>query len=344
MNAAILVENGKPLAVAEVELPQQLEYGQVLVRVHASGICGSQIGEIDGVKGPDKFLPHLLGHEGGGVVEDTGPGVRQVKRGDRVVLHWRKGAGIEAPTPKYRWGARAVNAGWVTTFNELAVVSENRVTRVDDDVPFEIAALLGCAVTTGLGVVTNDARVRIGESVAVYGVGGVGLCVVQGASLAGAWPIIAIDRDAAKLAMAARFGATHTLDTALDGRPAAVRAIAGPGGVDVAVDTTGHVPLIEEAYELTSPRGRTVLVGVPRAGEKARLYTLPLYFGKTLLGSHGGQAEPATDIPRYVNLWRQGRLHLQEMITHTLPLGEINAAIALVRTGGAGRCVIRMDR
>jgi len=343
MYAAILVENGKPLAVAEVVLPEQLEYGQVLVRVRASGICGSQIGEIDGVKGPDKFLPHLLGHEGGGIVEDTGPGVRQVKRGDRVVLHWRKGAGIEAPTPKYTWEGRVVNAGWVTTFNERAVVSENRVTRVDDDVPFEVAALLGCAVTTGFGVVTNDARVRIGESIAVYGVGGVGLCVVQGAALAGAWPIIAIDRDADKLALAVRFGATHTLDTALDGRPAAIRAIAA-GGVDVAVDTTGHVPLIEEAYEVASARGRTVLVGVPRVGEKARLYTLPLYFGKTLRGSHGGQAEPATDIPRYVNLWRLGRLHLQEMITHTLPLGEINDAIALLRTGGAGRCVIRMDR
>jgi len=343
MNAAVLVENGKPLVVADVELPPQLEYGQVLVSVRASGICGSQIGEIDGVKGPDKFLPHLLGHEGGGIVEDTGPGVRQVKRGDRVVLHWRKGAGIEAPTPKYTWEGRVVNAGWVTTFNERAVVSENRVTRVDDDVPFEVAALLGCAVTTGFGVVTNDARVRIGESIAVYGVGGVGLCVVQGAALAGAWPIIAIDRDADKLALAVRFGATHTLDTALDGRPAAIRAIAA-GGVDVAVDTTGHIPLIEEAYEVASPRGRTVLVGVPRVGEKARLYTLPLYFGKTLRGSHGGQAEPATDIPRYVNLWRLGRLHLQEMITHTLPLGEINDAIALLRTGGAGRCVIRMDR
>lgn len=344
MHAAILVETGAPLVVAEVEPPSRLEYGQVLVSVHASGICGSQIGEIDGVKGPDKFLPHLLGHEGGGVVEDVGPGVRQVKRGDRVVMHWRKGAGIESPTPKYRWGAREVNAGWVTTFNDRAVVSENRVTRVDEDVPFEVAALLGCAVTTGLGVVTNDARVRIGESVAVYGVGGVGLCVVQGAALAGAWPIIAIDRDPAKLAMALDFGATHALDTAAAGRPAAIRSIAGPAGVDVAVDTTGHVPLVEEACEITSPRGRTVFVGVPRTGEKARLSTLPLFFGKTIHGSHGGQSEPAADIPRYVNLWRQGRLRLSEMITHTHALGEINDAIALVRTGGAGRCLILMNR
>ena len=342
MKAAILVETGKPLVVDEVALPERLEYGQVLVRIRASGICGSQIGEIDGVKGPDKFLPHLLGHEGGGVVEETGPGVRHVKPGDRVVLHWRKGAGIEAPTPKYRWGGRAVNAGWVTTFNEQAVVSENRVTAVPADVDFEVAALLGCAVTTGLGVVVNDAKVRIGESVAVYGVGGVGLCVVQGAALAGAWPIIAIDRDPAKLAMAMTFGATHALDTAAGPAAAEIRRIAGAAGVDAAIDTTGHVPLIEEAYEVTSARGRTVLVGVPRAGEKARFSTLPLHFDKTIRGSHGGQADPAHDIPRYVNLWRQGRLRLAEMITHTFALEGINDAVALLRAGGAGRCVVRM--
>jgi S-(hydroxymethyl)glutathione dehydrogenase/alcohol dehydrogenase len=216
------------------------------------------------------------------------------------------------------------------------------VTRVDDDVDFAVAALLGCAVTTGLGVVVNDAKVRIGESVAVYGVGGVGLCVVQGAALAGAWPIVAIDRDPGKLAMAAQFGATHTIDTASGATAAGVRQAAGAGGADVVVDTTGSVPVIEEAYEVTSPRGRTILVGVPRAGEKARLYTLPLHFDKSIRGSHGGGAEPAHDIPRYVNLWRQGRLRLAEMVTHTFDLAGINDAVALLRTGGAGRCIIRM--
>jgi S-(hydroxymethyl)glutathione dehydrogenase / alcohol dehydrogenase len=342
MRAAILVESGKPLVVADVELPERLEYGQVLVRVHASGICGSQIGEIDAVKGPDKFLPHLLGHEGGGVVEEIGPGVRFVKPGNRVVLHWRKGRGIEASPPRYRWGDRAVNAGWVTTFNERAVVSENRVTPIADDVGFPVAALLGCAATTGLGVVVNDARLRIGESIAVYGVGGVGLSVVQGAALVSAWPIIAIDRDEAKLAMARAFGATHLINTAQGGTAEQVRRIAGAAGVDVAVDTTGAVALIEEAWDVTSARGRTVLVGVPRAGERARLNTLPLHFEKRIIGSHGGQAEPADDIPRYVNLVRQGRLRLAEMITHTFTLERINEAIALMRGGGGGRCLITL--
>lgn len=340
MKAAILVETGKPLVVADIDLPERLEYGQVLVRVHASGICGSQIGEIDGVKGPDKFLPHLLGHEGGGTIEDVGPGVRFVKPGDRVVLHWRKGAGIEAPTPKYRWGDRAVNAGWVTTFNDYAVVSENRATPIPADVDFEIAALLGCAVTTGLGVVVNDARLRIGESIAVYGVGGVGLNVVQGAALVSAWPIVAIDKHPAKLELAARFGATHTILAGEGGVVERIRAIAGSRGVDVAVDTTGVVRLIEAAYEATAPGGRTILVGVPRAGERISIYSLPLHFGKVLTGSHGGQADPAADIPRYVALHRQGRLRLGEMITHRFPLERINDALELLRGGGAGRCII----
>jgi len=342
MKAAILVESGKPLVVADIDLPERLEYGQVLVRVHASGICGSQIGEIDAVKGPDKFLPHLLGHEGGGVVEDIGAGVRHVRKGDRVVLHWRKGRGIESPTPRYRWGGRAVNAGWVTTFNERAVVSENRVTPIPDDIDFGVAALLGCAVTTGLGVVVNDARLRIGESIAVYGAGGVGLSVVQGAALVSAWPIIAIDRDEAKLAMAKAFGATHVINTAPGGTAEQVRRIAGAAGVDVAVDTTGAVALIEEAWGVTSARGRTVLVGVPRAGEHVRINTLPLHFDKRIVGSHGGQAEPAEDIPRYVNLVRQGRLRLREMITHTFTLDQVNDAVALMRAGGGGRCLITL--
>src|SRR2546425_5517426 len=129
MKAAVLVELNAPLVLADLEMPA-LDVGQVLVKIQCSGICGAQLGEISGVKGPDKFLPHLLGHEGGGVVLETGPGVTHVNPGDHVVMHWRKGAGIQSRTPQYRWNGRTVNAGWVTTFNERAVVSENRLTRM----------------------------------------------------------------------------------------------------------------------------------------------------------------------------------------------------------------------
>src|SRR5579862_6964716 len=147
MKAAILEALRAPLVLDdEVNVPD-LECGQVLVEVHRSGICGAQIGEIEGRKGPDKFLPHLLGHEGGGIVLETGPGVTHVKQGDHVVLHWRKGAGIQAQPAKYQWNGRTVNAGWVTTFNEHAVISENRLTPIPKDIGFEVAALMGCAIT-----------------------------------------------------------------------------------------------------------------------------------------------------------------------------------------------------
>ena len=153
----------------------------MLVKVLTSGICGSQIGEIDGIKGPDRFLPHLLGHEGTGIVLEAGEGVRKVKPDDKVVLHWRKGrAGID--DARLRIAVGRVNAGWVTTFNELAIVSENRVTR-SPRLRAEIAALFGCAVTTGFGVINNNAQLKIGQSIAVFGAGGIGLNIVQAAAI-----------------------------------------------------------------------------------------------------------------------------------------------------------------
>ena len=146
MWAGILVKTKAPLIISEIAVPESLEFGQVLVKVLYSGICGSQLNEIDGVKGPDKFLPHLLGHEGSGIVQDMGPGVSTVKRGDHVVMHWRPGNGLQAETPIYKWGEKKVNAGWVTTFNEYAVVSENRITSISKDFDMRLAPLFGCSV------------------------------------------------------------------------------------------------------------------------------------------------------------------------------------------------------
>jgi S-(hydroxymethyl)glutathione dehydrogenase/alcohol dehydrogenase len=153
--AAILVRQNAPLALQEIEIPR-LSVGQVLVKLCCSGICGSQVGEINGAKGPDRFLPHLLGHEGTGKVMEYGEGVRLVKPGDKVVLHWRKGAGLESMTPTYHSSLGTVNAGWVTTFNEYAVVSENRLTPIPADFDSAAGALFGCAVTTAFGVVNNN--------------------------------------------------------------------------------------------------------------------------------------------------------------------------------------------
>jgi S-(hydroxymethyl)glutathione dehydrogenase/alcohol dehydrogenase len=339
--AAILTELNAPLAVEEIELPV-LDYGQVLVKIHRSGICGAQIGEIAGVKGPDRFLPHLLGHEAGGVVVDTGPGVSHVREGDHVCLHWRKGAGIQARPAEYRWGGRIVNSGWVTTFSEYSVVSENRATPVDKGIPHEIAALMGCAVTTGLGLINNDARVKIGQSVAVLGAGGVGLNVVQGAAMVSAYPIIAVDLHDHKLELARRFGATHVINSSREDLAATLLGITGPSGVDVFVENTGQVRLIELAYKLTGRQGSTILVGVPRHDQDITIHSLPLHFGKRLTGCEGGQTDPAVDIPRYLRLFAEGRLSLAPQITHRFAFEEINRALDTVRSGEAGRCVLEM--
>jgi S-(hydroxymethyl)glutathione dehydrogenase/alcohol dehydrogenase len=343
MQAAILVEQRKPLVVADLELPAALAPGQVLVKVHCSGICGSQLGEIDGAKGDDKFLPHLLGHEGSGTVVEAGPAVRHVKAGDKVVLHWRKGLGIEASPPQYRWNGKAVNAGWITTFNEFAIAAENRLTAIAPDSDMEVAALFGCAVTTGFGVVVNNARIKIGESVVVFGAGGVGLNIVQAAALAGGHPVIAVDLHDNKLELAKSLGATHLINAARVDARHAILDIVGATGTDVFVDNTGVPSIIETGYQITKPQGRVTLVGVPKKGHNISIYSLPLHFGKEIKGSHGGEAIPHEDIPRYHALYRAGRIRLKELITDSFPLNEINTAIAKMRDGTlAGRCLIRM--
>ncbi len=340
--AAILVESGKPLVIEEIEIPK-LTFGQVLVKVLCSGICGAQINEINAVKGPDKFLPHLLGHEATAEVMEIGEYVSTVKVGDRVVMHWRKGSGIHAPTPKYKSKLGLVNSGWVTTFNEYAIVSENRVTTVPNTLDPESGALMGCAVTTAFGVLNNDAGIRIGDSIAVFGSGGVGLNVIQGAKMVSSYPIIAIDIVDNKLEMAKKIGATHTINSKNEDVAAKIKEIVGNNGVDVAVETTGNVKVIETAYEATSASGKTILVGVPKKGEKPSLYTLPLHFEKVLKGTEGGRTVPERDIPKYVRLIEAGKLDLKQLITDRYEFDKINDAIADLQAHKiVGRCMINI--
>lgn len=342
MKAAILEKLNSPLVVDSIE-PQRLQYGQVLVEVHKSGICGAQIGEIAGVRGPDRFLPHLMGHEGGGIVLEIGPGVKYVKPGDHVVMHWRKGVGIEADPPKYQRGDSLIGGGWVTTFNEMAVVSENRLTPIAEDIPFEIAALMGCAVTTGLGIINNEAHLKIGQSIAVIGCGGIGLNVIQGAAMVSANPIIAIDINNLKLQMAWEFGCTHTVNLTQEDISEKIEEIIGKNGSDVFVDTTGRPDLIAKAYRLTAPKGITIMVGQPHHSQYLIIPSIVNDFkGKMLMDSQGGLTNPTIDIPRYINLYRQKRLKLDNLITHRYPLGKINEAIKTIKDGKAGRVILEL--
>jgi len=344
MKAAILFEQNKPLIVDKVELPKKLDFGQVLVKVYYSGICGSQLGEISGIKGPDSYLPHLLGHEGTGKVLETGPNVSHIQEGDHVVLHWKPSIGIDAKPPLYEWKGKSLNAGKVTTFNQYAVVSENRLTSIPKDFDMKTATLFGCAVTTAFGVVNNDAEIKVGQSVIILGLGGLGLNIAQAASMVSANPIVGIDLIQSKLDLGLKFGLTDIVNGSQKNIDETIYSIVGSEGADVVIETTGNTKLIEQAYNLTNTNGKTVLVGVPKRGENISIHSLPLHFNKILTGSHGGNAEPNKDIPRYINLIKAKKMSLEGLITNEFPLEEINQALDLFRSSKAGRILIDLHK
>lgn len=343
MKAAVLTQIDAPLVVAEVGLTP-LTVGQVLVKVLVSGICGAQLQEIAGNKGNTKFLPHLMGHEGCGIVEDTGPGVTKVKKGDKVVMHWRPGSGIESDFPKYVYEGREISSGKVTTFSEFSIVSENRVTPVASDVPDELAALLGCGLSTALGTIENEAKVRFGESVMVIGAGGLGANLILAAKLAGAYPIIAVDVHDSKKDFALKMGAHHFINVR-DNALADALAELAIKRVDVIVDTAANKKGTEAAMMMLSGTGRYIMVGQPRPGESIELHDAHHFFegeGKTFRATQGGRFMPTTDIPRYIGLAKGGVLSIDGIITHRVKLDDINEAIDLVRSGQAGRILIEL--
>ena len=341
MKAAILVKQDSDLIIDDVELPRILDIGQVLVKLNVSGICGSQLGEIEGKKGIDPYLPHLMGHEGCGKVLKIGPGVKTVSVGDKVVLHWKKGSGIQSETPKYKWRGEKLNAGWVTTFNEYAVVSENRCTSIPININNDDAALFGCAVTTAFGVVENNAKLRFGESVLVFGAGGIGLNIIQASKLTSAWPIIAVDIFDNRLELAKKFGATHIINSKKENIEIALKKIIKEKSLDVFIDNTGIPKIIEKGYELINNKGRVILVGVPPKESHIKIYSLPLHFGKIILGSHGGECVPEVDIPRYLKLLANKKINFEGLITSRFSLKDINIAINTMKSGSSsGRIVI----
>jgi len=340
--AAILVESGSPLIIDEIALPSDLGAGQVLVEVITSGICGAQINEIDAVKGPDKFLPHLLGHEGFARVLEIGSGVTTVSPDDFVVMHWRPGSGIQSTPALYEWQGKRLNAGWVTTFNNHGVVSENRVTKILPGAHNKnVLPLLGCALTTALGVLENDAKVNFRDSILVFGSGGVGLALIKVAKVFGVSNIVVVDISDEKLKYAFNLGASNAVKfTNKEETLNQLRNIYKKKLPSVALDTTGNIDAIELCYEVSSSDGRVILIGVPKSDTKARIYTLPLHFDKILKGSHGGGSKPEIDIPVLLDLMSRGDLNFDNYPTQTFKLNAINQAIENLRSGVSGRMIV----
>ena len=268
MRAAILTGINKPLKIENLTLPEELGHGQVLVKIFFSGLCGSQLSEIEGHRGKDKNIPHLLGHEGSGEVIKIGAGVKNFKKGDLVVLHYMKNKnGIESEYPKYKWGKKIVSSGGVSTFSDVSIVSENRLTKIPKNFDKRAAALFGCAITTGFGVISNDSKLKIGQSIIILGLGGIGLSICQSASLMSAYPIIGVDLHKNKIAMAKKFGLTHGILNNEKKLATKIKKILNDGKADVVVEATGKKNLMELAYNLTKNKGETIFCGQQRRGD-----------------------------------------------------------------------------
>jgi S-(hydroxymethyl)glutathione dehydrogenase/alcohol dehydrogenase len=340
--AALLVATGKPLVLAEIEIPA-LKPGQVLVEIAYSGACGTQVMEWRGDKGEDKWVPHCLGHEGTGTVLETGSAVTKVKAGDKVVLSWIKGNGIEAGGAVYEWEGKKVNAGGVTTFQRHAVVSENRLTLVPEGLPMEVAVLLGCAAPTGMGAVYNVLKVQPGDSVAVFGTGGIGLNALMAAALAGAMPVIGIDPNPTRRALAKLYGATHVIDPAAGDVAAEIKKIV-PQGVDLAVESSGVPTVMDQAVNATRQQGgRAVVIGNAKHGASLTLNPGVFNQGKSLLGTWGGDSFPDRDYGRFGRLLGSGRFPVRDLLSKPYTLAQADQALQDLAAGKVGRPLIDMS-
>jgi Zn-dependent alcohol dehydrogenase len=352
----------RPLEIAELELAPPGP-GELLVRVGAAGLCHSDLSVIDGSR--PRVMPMVLGHEAAGEVVETGPGAGGFEPGDHVVLAFvpacgachacrtqrpalcDPGAAANAAgsllSGDRRWrdrdGAELHHHLGVSAFADHIVVSSHSAVRVDRSLPFEIAALFGCAVLTGVGAAINAARVEPGETVAIFGLGGVGLAALLGARLAGAAAIVAVDVVPDKLALASGLGATETV-LADDAAPESVRA-ATAGGADKAIETVGSAQVLAQAYAATRRGGTTVTVGLPHPQRMLEIPAVSLVAEeRTLRGSYLGSCDPALDIPRFIDLYKAGRLPVDRLLTHRIELDAVNEGFDRLRAGEAVRQAI----
>ncbi|MBN1850750.1 MAG: zinc-binding dehydrogenase [Deltaproteobacteria bacterium] len=340
--AAVLFETKKDLRITPLQVPE-LKPGQVLVQIAYSGICHTQLLEVQGAKGKDPYLPHTLGHEGSGSVICVSETVTKVKPGDHVVLSWIKGSGAEVPSTRYASNQGHIHSGAISTFMQYAVISENRVTSIPYAIPLREAALLGCAIPTGVGMVFNTSGLRPGGSLAVFGVGGIGMSAIHAAEILNASIIIAVDIHEHKLEWAKHFGATHVIHAGKEDAPQRILNITNQKGVDCAIESAGMAHVMEAAFKATRKNGGIcILAGNLPHGEAISINPFDLIQGKKIIGTWGGETRIDQDIPFYVNLYLAGRLHLNDFITHEYTLGQINHALQDLQGGKVGRALIKM--
>jgi len=325
---AILLESQQDLVMEEFDLPDTLFEGQVLLSMISASICATQLREIQAPDGPDLFLPHLLGHEGFAKVDATGPGVSKVNIGDHVVVHWREGSGMSGGMPVYSWNGAKLNAGPVAVFATKIITIENRVTRVPKDLNPDIAPLLGCALTTGWGVVTKELEfLSSDKKILVLGVGGIGAAILASAKASEFNSLYMVENNLENIQVGLSLGA-NVFSLRNDNLRERFAAI---------IDTTGNVELIETALKLLEPTGTLVLVGMSHGDRGITLDVNYLLKGRKVLGSNGGSANPTLDIPEILGAMESGQLAVENLKIHRMLFSEINAALDRIRAGEGGR-------
>ncbi len=341
---AILWEAGRPLVVADaLEVPPPGP-GQVRVRLSHAGVCRSQLLEARGHRGEDPHLPHLLGHEGVGTVIDVGPGVTRVAPGNRVVLTWLRCRGADPAGASFRYRGTRVGSGRVTTWSEVTVVAESRCVPCPGVLPAEIAPLFGCALLTGSGLVRNLLRPRPGQSLAVFGLGGVGLSALLAARLASCEPLIGVDPAPGKRELARALGATHAVDPAAEPVWEQIRVLTGGAGADFAAEATGSARGIEAAFRSVRPRGGVcAFASHPPHGEDLQLDPFLFLEGRRLVGTWGGDGDPERDVPELAELYARDALPLERLVTTPYPLAAVNDALADLEAGRIPRALLALD-
>ncbi|MCH4454831.1 zinc-dependent alcohol dehydrogenase family protein [Staphylococcus haemolyticus] len=364
MEASQPYKESKPLKIESLELENPHEH-EVLLKIHAAGLCHSDLSVINGSR--PRSLPMVLGHEATGEVLKVGSSVTRVKEGDHVVCTFIPSCGKCIPCKEGRPalcenGAKANEKGemleggirlsnedgqvyhhlGVSGFAEHAVVSENSIVKISDEIPFERAAVFGCAVITGIGAVMNTAQIRPGSNVAVVGLGGIGLNAIIGAKLAGANEIIALDINEDKFDLAKQFGATATFNSSDDDIDEQIKEYV-PGGVEYAFETAGVVPAMQVAYKITKRGGTTVTTDLPHPKDEFSFPQVTLAAEeRTVKGSYVGSCVPDRDIPRFISLYKQGRLNIDPLISEVITLDDINEGFDKLANGDVGRIIVKI--
>ena len=336
---ALVLEGKKKINIRNVIYKGPLKKNQVLVKIHYSGICGKQVEEYNFKMGKDRFIPHLLGHEGSGEVVQISSGVKHVKPGDKVVMHWMKNSFInESSTPNFlnKENNKKINAGWITTFSEYSVVSSDRLTKINKNANLKIACLMGCCITTGVGTVYNQSNIKTQEKALVVGAGGVGLSVIIGLKMKKIKFICAYDKNIKNLQKAKELGANLCLKS----KQKSNSKLKGFSKIFIA---TGSKSAILEAIKLADAKADLYFIGVPRPNTKIQIDALHIHHGVNLHSSCGGEMLPAKLIPKCMKLYRLNPRPFKRLIINEIKLNEALGYIKKMAAGKAnhGRNLIK---